>query len=110
MPCLSVNEPLTLAQVKKHGDQAMSAFFARIRGNRRALLAIPSALALVGVWSLAPSGHAAAPACSAFSADVYERVHPTVHSASLTLSRNVSTSFIRRGFVAKRETSMRMAS
>jgi hypothetical protein len=87
----------------------MTASFARIRGNLRTLLTITGALTLVGVWSLAPPGHAAAPACSAFSANVYERVHPTGHSASLTLSRNESTSFIRRGFVAKRETSMRMA-
>jgi 3',5'-cyclic AMP phosphodiesterase CpdA len=66
-------------------------------------------LALAGVWSLAPPGHAATAACSALSANVYERVHPTAHSASLTLSRNESTSLTRRGFVAKRETSMRMA-
>jgi 3',5'-cyclic AMP phosphodiesterase CpdA len=87
----------------------MTAFFARIRGNLRALLTIPGVLALVGVWSLAPPSQAATAACSALSANVYERVHPTAHSASLTLSRTQSTSFARRGFVAVRETSMRMA-
>ena len=87
----------------------MTASFARIRGNLRALLTVTGALTLVGVWSLALPGCATTPACSALSANVYERVHPTVHSAALTVSRDESTSFIRRGFVAKRETSMRMA-
>jgi hypothetical protein len=87
----------------------MTASFARIRGNLRALLTVAGALTLVGVWSLAVPGRAATPACSAFSAEVFERVHPTAHSAGLTLSRDESASFIQRGFVAKRETSMRMA-
>jgi hypothetical protein len=87
----------------------MTAFFARIRGNLRALLTIVAALALVGVWSPAPPGHAATAACSAFSANVHERVHPTGHSAALTLSSRQLASFAGRGFVAKRETSMRMA-
>ena len=87
----------------------MTASFARIRGNLRALLTITGALALLGVWSLAPPGHAATPACSAFAANVYERVHPTGHSAALTLSQTESRSFAGRGFIAERETSMRMA-
>lgn len=87
----------------------MTAFLARIRGNLRALVTMTGVLALVGVCSPAPPGHAATAACSAFSANVYERVHPTARSASLTLNRDMSTSFVRRGFIAKRETSMRMA-
>jgi hypothetical protein len=87
----------------------MNAFFARIRGNLRALLPIFGAVALAGVVSLAPPGYAAVAKCSAFSANVYERVHPAVRSAGLTLTSRQSASFARRGFVAERETSMRMA-
>jgi hypothetical protein len=87
----------------------MIASFARIRGNLRALLTVTGALILVGVWSLALPGCATTPACSALTANVYEKVHPTVHSAALTVNRDDSTSFTGRGFVATRETSMRMA-
>jgi hypothetical protein len=87
----------------------MTASFARIRGNLRNLLVVLGALAMVGATLPAVTASAATPSCSAFSANVHERVHPTRHSSALSTRSVVLPKFESRGFIARRETSMRMA-
>lgn len=87
----------------------MTASFARIRGNLRNLVLVAGALTLFGVSSPAPPAYAAGPSCSAFSANVQERVHPTEHSSGLSVRSADTSRFVARGFVAGREPSMRVA-
>lgn len=87
----------------------MTASFARIRGNLRNLVLVAGALTLLGASSPAPAAYAAAPSCGAFTANVDERVHPTEHGAALSVKAGDTGRFTARGFVARREASMRMA-
>ncbi len=87
----------------------MTAFVARIRGNLRKLFLLAAALTLLVVGLPMLTAYAADPSCSALSTDVYERVHPTKHSAALSLRSSDLAGFTDRGFRGRRETSMRMA-
>ena len=83
---------------------------ARIPGNLRNLVLVLGAVAVIAVMSVVPRAQAApSPACSAFSANVRERVKPANQASSLTLSQSVSAKDAGSGFTSPRETSMRVA-
>jgi hypothetical protein len=65
---------------------------------------------VIVMTSVVPHAQAAsAPACSAFSASVLERVKPANQASSLTLSQSVAAKDAASGFTSPRETSMRAA-
>jgi hypothetical protein len=87
----------------------MTASFARIRGNLRVLLIALGALAMVGATLPTVTAYGATPSCTSFTHNVIERVHPTRHSSALSTRSVAVPKFESRGFIARRETSMRMA-